>query len=416
MFTSRDLISFGLLSCLFCVGASEADSRPASLDEIQTLFDLVTVRPERLRVVADITSNETKWSEEQIASEIEHQNKIYPDLRRLPEAQQRDRTDAVARSHSGIRVLHVQEWYSGNLYRLDQTDEGMVSQKYLKDHPGTYRNSYVDIDDPALSPYRSFFVDHQLRDAQLSKTTLYAKNDLWRALGLDEKVAFPLLVALADSKSRPQGRRPTDADLSMLKIDPSKAERIHNGSDPIWHLEVTTESAQENRTRFILRGRTMSLIKPYEESDMEFVYEVGRIGQRYVCMEASLTNYTTHSSFISKREGFDEQGFPRVWKRTTIKPGSPAKQVDVVFKEVELKRAFKDEQVFSPHFPTNYIVSDVTSGKAVVLQKPFYSATTTQPQAHVTSVKRVTILCVLGLVTLGVGIALFRHKGNRSIG
>jgi hypothetical protein len=408
------LIALAFLSCVFCIEASNADSRPASLEEIQTLFNLATVGPQRLRVVADISSTEPKISEEKIAAEIHYQNEMYRDLGQLPDATQRERTNAIARSHSGIRILHVQEWYSGGHYRLDQTDEGMVSQQHLKEHPGIYRNSYVNIDDPALSPFRSFFVDHQLRDVQLSKTTLYGKNDLWRAFGLDGEVALPLLVALADSNSGPHGRRATDADLSLFKIKPAKAARIHNGSDEIWHLEAITESGQENRTRFILRGKTLLLDAPNEMSDVEVVYGVGRVGQRVICMEASLTNYTAHSSFFSKRESFDAQGFPRVWKRTTMKPGSPPKQIDVVFKEVELSPAFKDEQVFSPVFPTNYIVADLTSGRAVVLHNPLRSIMATQPLAHVTSVRRVIILCIFGLTALGMGIALLRMKGNKA--
>ena len=113
----------------------------------------------------------------------------------------------------------------------------MVSEQYLKDHPGAYRNSFVNIDDPALSPYRSYSVDHYLRDAQLSRTMLYGKNELWRALGLEPELAFPLLVALADSKSGPQGRRATDADSNILRISRSKAELIHNGSHPVWHVK-----------------------------------------------------------------------------------------------------------------------------------------------------------------------------------
>jgi hypothetical protein len=418
VFTSKlmrlNLIALGFLSCVFCVKASKADSRPASLEEIQSLFNLATIGPQRLRVVADISSTEPQISEEKIAAEIHYQNETYKDLRQLPDATQRERTNAIIRSHSGIRILHVQEWYSGDHYRLDQTDEGMVSQQYLKDHPGTYRNSYVNIDDPALSPSRSFFVDHQLRDVQLSKTTLYGKNDLWRALGLDEEVVLPLLVALLDPNSGPHGRRATDADLSLLKLSLAKAERIHNGSDPIWHLQAITESGQENRTRFILRGRTLLLDAPNEMSDVEVVYEVGRVGQRAICMEASLTNHTAHGSFISKREGFDSKGFPRVWKRTTLKPGSPTKQLDVVFKEVELSSTFNDEQVFLPVFPTNYIVSELTSGQAALLQNPLRSITATQPLAHVTSVRRVIILCVFGLTALGMGVALLRMIGNKA--
>ena len=157
-----------------------------------------------------------------------------------------------------MRTLHVQEWYSGSHYRLDQTDQGLVSEQYLRGHPGTYPNTYVNIEDPAISPYRSFFADHQLCDAQLSKTTVYGKNDLWRALGLEGELAFPLLVALLDSKSAPQGRSFTDAELGTLRIDPSKAERLHNGSHPTRRLEAITELEEESRTRFILRGRFLS--------------------------------------------------------------------------------------------------------------------------------------------------------------
>lgn len=412
----RRLISAWLMLCLLGLNASAAESRPASLDEIQALFDLATVGPQKLRMVADITSYEPKWTEEQIAAEINQQNERFRDLAQLPEATQRERTNAIARSHSGRRILHVQEWYSAGYYRQDQTDEGMVSEQYLQAHAGVFRNSYVNINDPVLSPYRSFFVDHQLRNAQLSKTMLYAKNDLWRALGLEGEVAFPLLVALLDTKSAPQGRPFTDAELSMLKINPSKAKLLHNGLHPTSRLEATTE---DGRTRFILRGRFVSpdgisAGTPDGMSDLEFSYEVRRVGQRSVCLEASFTNHTGYSSFISKRAGFDVHGFPRVWKRTTIKPGSPPKQIDVAIKEVELNPNFKDEEVFSPTFPTNYIVSDVTSGQAVVLQKPLPNDAITQPLVHVTPVRRMIVLCVFGLVVLALGIALFRMNGNKA--
>ncbi len=189
-FFMRMTLSLGLLSCLLCAGASGADSRPASLDELQMLFDLATVGPQRLRVVADIVSTEPKWSEEQVAAEIRSQDEMFPDLGRSSDANQRARTNAVARSHSGTRILHVQEWYSGPHYRLDQTDEGAVSEQYLTNHLGTYRESYIDIDDPTLSPYRSYCADHQLRSALLSKTTLYGKNDLWHAMGLEGNLPF----------------------------------------------------------------------------------------------------------------------------------------------------------------------------------------------------------------------------------
>ena len=243
-----------------------------------------------------------------------------------------------------------------------------------------YQPSDFDVVDRITEPYRSFMVNQQLRDIQLSKTSLWAKNDLWRARGLDGEVVVPAFAALADPKSFVKGGRGTDADLGALKLDPVKAERLHNGSDPFWHLEAITESGQEDPTRII-----MSAIKPYELSDQEFTYLIGRVAQRPVCLEASLTNYTTHASFFSTRADFDSQGFPRLWKRTTMTPGSPAKEIDVVFKEVELNAAFNDAQVFLPVFPTNYIVSDVTSGNAAILQHPLHHKID-ESETHVTSV------------------------------
>jgi hypothetical protein len=38
----------------------------------------------------------------------------------------------------------------------------------------------------------------------------------------------------------------------------------------------------------------------------------------------------------------------------------------------------------------------------------------TQPLAHVTSVKRVIVLSLLGLTAVGMGIALFRMKGKQA--
>jgi hypothetical protein len=407
------LIVFGLLSCLFCAEASDTNSRPASLDEIQTLFKLAAIGPGQLRVVADITSSDIKWSGEQVAKAIAEQNEMFPNMKGMPQKRQQERTNAVARSHTGTRILHVQEWYSGNLYRLDQTDEGMVSPEFLKQHPGLYKNSFVDIDDPAISPYRSFRVDHVLGDAQLSKVTLYAKNNLWRAKGLDQEVIVPLLVPLVDSQSWPKDRGGTDADMGMLKLDPAKAELLQKGTNPRWHLEANTDSGQRDQTRFVLRGKCMSTIKPYMESDMELVYVIGWAGQSPVCLETSLTNFTTQVSFHSKRDEFDSQGFPHVWKRTTMTPGSPAEQIDVVFKEVDFNPVFNEGKVFKPEFPTNYIVTDVTSGKATVLHKPLRAIKRSEPMKDEYSFKRAMLLIVLVLLPLLQYLAWLMHKRKK---
>lgn len=402
---------YSVLLGVVCLVSIAADKRPASLDEIQQLFDLATFPPQRMRIVADIVSIEPKISEAKIASEIKYQNETYKDARGLTDAQYQASSNAIARSHSGTRILHIQEWYSPRYYRLDQTEEGMVSEKYLKSHHGTYRNTYINIDDVNFSPYRSFFIDHELRDVQMSKTTIYARNDLWRVLGLDKELAFPIILALADSRSMPRERPVTDTYLRDVKINREKAELIQSDADKIWSLRAMPETNQENRTRFILRGKSMSLDEPYQESDMEFNYLIVRVGQQLVCMEASLTNHTFHNTLLSKKDGFDEKGFPHTWNRVISKLDAPEKQINVAISKIDLNLNFDDKEVFLAPSTTNYILADLTSGQAVVTQNPLRSATTeSQPAVHVFSLKRVAILCVLGLVTLVGGIALIRFK------
>ncbi len=349
-------------------------------------------------------------TEAEIASEIKSQNELYKDLKDLPEAEQRNRTNAVARSHSGTNVLHVQEWYSGSHYRLDQTDVGMLLPSDLISNTIPYRNGYVNIDDPALSPYKSFFIDFKLRDIQLSKTILYGRNDLWRAFGLDQEVALPLLIALLDPASAPKGRPATDDDLGTLKISTSHAEELQNGTRANWHLEASRDDGKAGEARFILRGKYLSPDQPGSLSDIQVTYTIGRSGQKYVCMEAVLTNFTSHAAFMSKREDFDDHGFPHVWHRITIATNSSSKQIDVTFKEIDLGSHFKDEDVFLPKYPTNYIVSDVSSGEAVILQKPSYIPVARQPLVQTTSRKRLIVLSALGLLFFGIGFTVFRQK------
>jgi hypothetical protein len=407
-------LAFGLLLILPWSGVAAENSRLATLGEIQMIFDLATFSPGRIRVVATVSSTETKWTPEQIAAEIKKQNELYPDLARLPDMQQRARSNAIAQSHGGLRIVHVQEWYSAGHYRLDQTDEGLFPGQHRKDPPGVYRNSFINFAPENGFPYRSAFVDHKLKNAQFSKSTTYSKHDLWRALGLEAELAFPLLVALADSQSWPQGKKPSEADLSLLKMSPARAEQIHRGVHPIWQLKVIEPDENSGLTRFTLRGKTMSLVPPHEQGDMEFVYEIKQDGQGFVCVAAALTNFTSHTALSSKRENFDNQGLPRVWRRILSNPGSPPKHVEVVIQAVELDPAFKTEEIFSTVFPTNYVVSDVTAGPAVVLQQPTPSAPAIQPLPPISPAKRMMILGILGLTALGFGLALFRAKHRRA--
>jgi len=57
-----------------------------------------------------------------------------------------------------------------------------------------------------------------------------------------------------------------------------------------------------------------------------------------------------------------------VWKTSLVKDGV-VKERHVVFKEIDPNPTFIDEEIFTPSFPTNYNVSDMTSGTAETLQR-----------------------------------------------
>ena len=113
---------------LLTVEAYAAETRPASIAEIQALFDLATVGPQHLRVVADIKTSGLPWTQEQISQELKDQDEMMQKGlgSKMNGTLQRDASNAIARSHSGLRIQHIEEWYSGSHYRLDQTDEGLV--------------------------------------------------------------------------------------------------------------------------------------------------------------------------------------------------------------------------------------------------------------------------------------------------
>lgn len=361
-----------IVSVLVCTPAFGADARRASMEEIQQLFDLATVRPQRSRIVVEITWNEPKWSDEQVIAELIQQNELFRDIAQAPESHQRARTNAVRRGHSGSRTAHMQEWNSGKYYRTDVTDEGLVLEEYLKKYRGKYTASYVTIDDPAISPYQSASVDHNLRSVMLSKTVRYSTRNLWQAKGLEEEVSFPIISSVLDYKSS-QFESPGNAGVRVFKMSHSKAEQLHNDGHPIWHLVAIPENDPRQRTRFIMRGKYPALDAPSVVSDVEYVYELTRDGTNLVCSEARYTNHTVHTSYTGKREDFDAQGFPRIWRITKTKPGTMDEETVVVFKEVEWNPIFKDQEVFWTQFPSNYLVADVTSGPGVILQKPVFS-------------------------------------------
>ena len=362
------------------------NGRPASINEIKGLFDLATLHPKRTRFAAEVTITEPPRTKEQIAEELKLQNKVMEERDRVFRKQatgiQTVRSNTIVEESSGRRVFHVQEWYSGNKYRLDRTEKATINAAFLKAFPEGYRDTYVEIHDPQFSPYESFSVNHQLRDAQLTKDPKvhYAPYRLWQCLGMSERVRVPLTMALVDKQSMKPVAPGVERDESLLKPDSWKMESIHNGSNPNWRLEAFDgQLGGTPVTCFKLRGRCLDVWSPPLDistirtsgfPQIEVSYWIAQKSGRNVCLQAMLTNITQHTAFFSKLDEVDEHGYPRIWETKALENGSLTKGLRVAFKRIDDSPQFSDEEVFSPVFPTNYIVSDVTSGEAVILRNP----------------------------------------------
>ena len=59
-----------------------------------------------------------------------------------------------------------------------------------------------------------------------------------------------------------------------------------------------------------------------------------------------------------------------MWTVSKVNADSSSETKRVVFKLIEMNSTFVDKEVFAPNFPSDYIVSDVTSGTSVILQNP----------------------------------------------
>jgi RNA polymerase sigma factor (sigma-70 family) len=361
--------------------------RAASMAEIEQLFVLAhAVKPQHCRFEADIELITPPYTKAQIEATLADIENVMRDrYARMTPQQKADlelfQSNAIVKANSGKRIQHVREWYSGNYYRLDINDEGMGTERFMRTHPNEYFMTYVKIPNSPFSPYSSYQVERELRDAMLFKQeTPWSQNDLWRALQMNKEVAGVVLLSLINLRDT-NNFILHPFDYRNLKMDSTRAQQLHDQTDSSWRLEVTDEKVSGiAATRFSLKGGLASppgLKSPFKFDTFQADVWLGQISGKTVCLQEMVTNLTQmvtnlaqHTSTISKREKYDSEGFPTVWVTTTTKAGSSFETKRVVFKRIEMNPAFTDEEAFAPVFPPDYTVSDVSSGTGVLLQNP----------------------------------------------
>jgi hypothetical protein len=328
-------------------GPEVRPSRPATLDEIRQLFALATNKPNRCEIEADIEVITPPYTKAQVEAALAGVKNFMQDANaRLKPKQLADweitESNAVVESHSGRRIQHVREWFSGNYRRLDTTDDLTGTEYFRKNHPGEYYETYVNIPNSPFSPYAAYTVSPALHSMELFKQKdRFGQPNLWQAWGMSSDVAGVILLPLM--------------------------EQLRGRTDSGWRLEVTGETLNgQKATRFSFKGS-----RDKSQADVW----LGQISGKTVCLRESTTNFAFHTSAISEREKFDKDGLPTRWTLSTWTRSGvdaiPTPEVKkVAFKRIDLNPTFTDEEAFAPVFPPDYTVEDLSSGHGVKLQNP----------------------------------------------
>ncbi|HEY5297851.1 MAG TPA: sigma-70 family RNA polymerase sigma factor [Verrucomicrobiae bacterium] len=367
-------------------GREVPPSRPASLAEIQQLFDLATAtKPDRCRFEADIEVTTPPYTTEQVKTTLAQIENFMRDANaRLKPQQKADweiaQSNAIVKANSGERIQHVREWYSGNYYRLDITDEAMGTERFMKTHPNEYYETWVNIPNSPFSPYASYTINRELHDIELFKLEgeRFHQYKLWQALKMNQEVADLFVASLINLRDTNNLKR-SMFNYSGLKMDTSRAQQLHAQTNStnsffISRLDATDEILDGKAvTHFIFKWSFTlppGIKSSFKPDALQGEMWVGQISGKTVCLQELMTNLTQHTSTVVKREKYDGDGFPTVWTTTTTKADSSFEKQRVVFKRIETNPSFADEEAFAPVFPPDYIVSDLSSGRGVILQNP----------------------------------------------
>jgi hypothetical protein len=383
--------------------------RDPSIEELKTLFNVATQKPDRSHFLADIEYISPPWTEAQVEAELERQNAIF---RRLGAPQPTQgllefSRQQIKRAHMGSRLRHVEEWYS-KCYRLDETDEAMVSERYLQKNTGEFHNTFVNIDDRALSKYATYAVDRESRIISVARPPGYrvGPDDLWEAMSMPFALARVVLVACGrlDYERMNMVMTYPYIGLSRLPFDRDKVARLLSDTHSGWRIRCAiTKVDGLDVMQFELSGQLPRPNTRSETDSVEVHYWIATLDRRGTLVKGELTNRTTGAKIECSSSDFDAEGLPRRWEKTVTDRHGKTITTKVHFKMIDLNPAIADREIFLPRFYAGYRVVDITSGHPIPIADDFAS---TDYLAFVRG-RRVLIIGVLcGLVLIPVILAV----------
>lgn len=194
-------------------------------------------------------------------------------------------------------------------------------------------------------------------------------------------------------------------EFTLEGIPPSTAEKIGFG----WKISKAFEGRKD---WLVSQGINQDLERlfmknPAYASKASYVVDRTNYHRLYKArVEVAVPKIT----YTSERREFDADDFPHFWDVTKTSPEKEFKTERLRFDEVDLKGQFDDRAVFAFSAPTNYLVTDGTSGIGKIIQNPVPWATEgPRRQGWLDRLRRPLSMLIFLVVTL-VPVAYLARK------
>jgi hypothetical protein len=372
------ILLFACLAFTACYGAAYGQGAPRNPtpEEVLELFERLTKPvPPRLLLVAELEILKPSWTEEQVQRELANQERIMAanDRNLVPadkEMLRQGRLKAIRSSNSGRKQMKVREWLSGALYRLDQTDLSILEVDdtlayKITNNIISYHMTFVNINDPAFTNMTAFYANHSIESATIG-TSRQQRLELWQALTVEPNFAMAFLILLVDTNSiAAAATNQVDTSFAGWRMDSRKLDALVKQEIPHWSFTVREIPIEGNLVKcLVMEGIPNG---PKAGFKLAF-YSDAANPSRLLRIEAESKTPPTH--YISIREDFDGNGFPRFWHTDSMDEKGVRMSRTVRFTEADINPVFEDRDVFLPRFPTNYIVAAITPSGSQIVQHP----------------------------------------------
>ena len=402
------------------------EQRKPTAQEIGVLFEVATVAPVKMRVVAEVVTWHQPWTATQVSNALAHQvgvmkadpsnDRSLLSSKRLSQVQLAN-SNVLIRAHTMERTRRVEEWYSANNQRQDLFYDSCLPTNLTQEVV-----SSVSIFDDSASQFQSDSINNHLRSVVTKKSAgpTFQSFELWRAFGIDAEASLPIIHALRERQKRSHDSERRES--IQPRLDPLKVQRIIDGTDPTWTLSVCdSQTAGINVSRYDLRGSWLdaegATADTIKRQEIQATYFMGKVGDKFACLASYYTNLTGRGGVVSVQQNFDSNGRPRLWETFVFDRGDISEIRKVEFIELDLSGKFIDSEVFTAAFPSNYTVTDVTHGRGVVLQRGEDRIPSKLTREDSLRAKRRIVLTVFLLVSaLSVIVFFARWRSRQALG